>query len=141
MTEVQSTTIPSTSALSEAESLEDLRNLMRASYGDVVDIVKVAGDGFTPLDDKSKLVEVPFIIVTAELHKSDAYDEVAVLRVVTQDNKRYKIRDTSTGIRDQIKTLKRAGNILCEHGLRVSNYTFKNDAGKEQSATTYYIAM
>lgn len=127
--------------LAQASTFADLQELMNAAYGETVNIANVAGDGFVPLDDKSRLVQTPFIIVTAELHDSEAYGKVAVLRVVTEDNKRYKIRDMSSGIRDQVKTMARTGNILCPNGLRVSNYTFTNDQGKEQSASTYYLAF
>lgn len=110
----------------------------------VVDATEAIGtDQFGPiLEDKSRLVGVPFILVYWKFYQGDM-GEFASMGILTQSGDRYIVNDGSTGICAQLRELTDKQNIdamvACKHGFRFSDYTFTAADGTEKPARTYYI--
>lgn len=114
--------------------------------------------------DKKDLVGVPFVIADVRAYEGKfGNDVVAVMALVKGDDdkpRRVVFNDGSTGVKDQvfhmIRSTGRKSGILCEGGLRASEYTYeprdldgnslvgkKGLDGKIIEATpavTYYVA-
>lgn len=118
-------------------SFEDAMRLAADTYGSVIgDADLELGNGFRVAtdDDKARLVNVPFIILTYTFNDGD-YGEFATMMVITSPNgDRLIVNDGSTGIFSQLldimKTTNRTGGIFIERGLRVSEYATCSECGK-----------
>jgi hypothetical protein len=144
-------------------AITDFATAYRAAtdaYGDPVVSTEELGTGFKKIDDKSYLVDKPFLALMWEFHPGDYGDEPFVaVHCVTEANEKLIFVDGSTGIRDALQKWSnrsgRQGGMLCPQGLRDSEFhycedckTAKNkrdthcpDCGtKLTPATTYYIA-
>jgi hypothetical protein len=112
-------------------------------YGQVVSALDVVGDGFMKME-KSECVNRQFLIVDYQFHTdADTQREYVTLRCVNPINQKFFFNDGSTGVYQQMKTLYARGihgGIICETGLRVSEYVYENDKGEKSQARTYYIA-
>lgn len=110
------------------------------------------GTGFDVLDndDKGRLVKQPFVILEWKFNKGDFGEYVAAL-IVTKSNERFVLIDGSTGINKQLadvtmQRLRRGDakpqqGLLCEKGLRVSEYEYVDSkTGESRPAKTYYLA-
>lgn len=133
----------------EVVSAPDLRELsfnqVAALFGDsIVTADEIIGtDQFGPiLEDKGKLVGVPFVIVYFDEYAGD-YGKFVSMWVITANDDRYIINDGSSGLSDQLRTLKEqkgiTAGIACKHGLRVSEYDKELDNGSTVHAKTYYL--
>lgn len=115
--------------------------------GHVVEADKELGTGFAVLDDKNRLLGVPFVAVKIDQHASELNGGgvFVSLHVVTQDGRKYILNDGSTGICAQIEELwKRKPELqglplMVRRGLRRSDYTYMDESGKAKPATTYYL--
>jgi len=107
------------------------------------------GDGYTMLEDKNKLVDVPTLFVQWKFITSDKYgdeSEFVVAHVATKEagvTRRFVIVDGSTGINTQLRTYTnrnqgRQSGMLSVKGLRRSDYKVEVE-GKFIEATTFYI--
>lgn len=113
------------------------------------DVIEFEGSPYKVVD-KDTLVGVPFMIVDIRFSWSEKFDSpFCNVLALTKDNERVVINDGSTGIMEQMKhhlqKTKRKSGIICEGGLRKSEYTTEvydafKDETKEIQATTYYIA-
>ena len=133
--------------------------------GDIVNVSEEMGTGFGLLEDKSKLVGVPLVILEVQEHPGDFSEAFVSLTVVTRDGGKYIVNDGSTGIRDQIfgywdqhpeavtpgvagerKSLK---PFVCRHGFTESNYfrhPVTGDVSRKplegyEKARTYYLDL
>lgn len=120
------------------------KNLTVTSAADVL------GTGFTVLDDKDRLIGVPFYIVDWHVSTGDN-GEFTSLLVLTPEVK-IVVNDGGSGIPAQIQELEpyaRDGIIFVPKGLRKSVFYYDpenvEDKSREQQpgyrkATTYYLA-
>lgn len=109
----------------------------------------VFGDGYK-LTEKSELVGKRMVVV--DWHFSDGdFGPAGFVSVnaVLADDTRVVFNDGSTGVRDQLTdfTLKLKSTlniarqpIVCEDGLRVSEYDYEDAKGNVSRAKTYYLA-
>jgi hypothetical protein len=110
------------------------------------------GSGSTLLTEKQELVDVPFIALTWAFHESDDFRDgdggiiFCSVHVLTKDGDRLVFNDgTKGGIRDQLMELStktgRFEMLVCEKGLRISEYDYEDpNTGMTSRATSYYIA-
>lgn len=100
--------------------------------------------------DKDTLIGVPFMICDVRVSWSTKFDNPFVnILALTKENEKVVINDGSTGIMEQMLHMlnksKRKAGIMCENGLRKSEYEVEvYDAFKDETKTiqaaTYYIA-
>lgn len=142
------TPVVSDDALAEIQSFDDALALINETFGGaVVEADKTLGTGFAVLDDKNKLIDVPFVAVKIDEHTSEisAEGKFVSLHVVTQDGRKLIVNDGSTGIYAQVQALwerkpeLRGLPLMVRHGLRRSDYTYTDTDGKQKPATTYYL--
>lgn len=125
-------------------SFADAVNLARDTYGaeNVAVAADVLGDGFKIVENKDTLIGVQFFAIAWNFLMGDHGEYVAV-RLVTEDNRKLVLMDGSTGIFQMLANYSKktglAGGLLCQKGLRRSDYTYKGEDGKEKSAQTYYL--
>lgn len=133
-----------TEALAGIVSFEDAVALAREAYGvdNVVEAADVLGDGFKMLENKVTLIGVPFFAVSWNFVQGD-HGEYVICRVITQDNQKLIITDGSRGIREMLanysKSSGRYGGLFVRKGLRKSDYTYEDEKGVTQNATTFYL--
>lgn len=100
------------------------------------------GDGFKLLETKDQLIGVPMILLTWDFSIGD-FGEFVSIRLVTKDGGKFIVNDGSTGIRDQLiqYTAKkgRKGGLVCDKGLRRSDYEYTDEKGQKSKAQTYYL--
>lgn len=129
----------------EANPFQAAMDAVAEQYGDVQEITDHLGNGFTVLDDKSKLIGKELIILHIGVNKSafDPEDVFVSMACITREGGRYIVNDGSTGIRNQIKDLVaetgRWGGWRVPKGLRISQYTYENEKGQDVPAETFYI--
>lgn len=129
---------------------EAVKFLTDKGYG-VETVDEYLSDGFEEVDKKD-LVNRTFLIVMAKMSLSQEYMDdngdplpFAVIKVITQDGKRFRFTDGSTGIAQQIKKLETdrpggAVGAIIPGGLTVSEYKYIDEKGKPTPAKTYYFA-
>ena len=151
MSEEITRTIPviSTDALREIDSFEAALELARETFGGTVAVSDVLSDGFALVEDKRKLINVRFLVVSFSFAVSkERFDEngkglkYAVVRLVTERNEKLFLTDGSAGIYNQLVNLADRGiygSILANHGLRMSEYEVVNDKGAKEIARTFYL--
>lgn len=124
----------------------------------VVAIGDVAGDGYTLTKDKESLVNVPFLIVDWNtVTDPSTQRDYATIRLITQDNRKIRINDGSTGIFKQLQEIRERHNLTrgigVPKGLFTSEYWICDDRssdkfgmvvnpdyeGPKRQATTYYL--
>lgn len=130
-------------------SFEDALKLVTDTVGDILDATDEIGSGFAQLDNKDRLVDTTFIILSFSINDGDFRDaegfqqKFVSLRVVAQTGEKYWFTDGSTGIsrqlRDYVEMGGRKAGLLVKNGLRKSEYTFTDANGNEQPAKTYYL--
>lgn len=124
-----------------------------AALGSVTDIEdwNDYGTGFDILDNKDRIVGVPFVILEWRFTESKQYGQTFVSAVcVDEKDNKFIVNDGSTGIYSQLRMVtdkrlseKRAypqTGLVCRKGLRKSEYTVENEDGKNIEAATYYLA-
>lgn len=117
-------------------SAEDAMNLCASTWGDVIDLRDLElGNGFKVTQDKSRLVGVPFLILTSQFYFGD-YSEFASMMVITMDNNNYRLitNDGGSGVCQQLKRAIRLsgrnGGFSVPNGYRVSEYKCCPECGK-----------
>lgn len=133
-----------TEELAGLVTFEDALKLVQAKIG--AENVGVAaaeiGDGFKLLENKDQLIGIPFFAVTWDFHQGD-HGEFVSVKVMAKDGQKYIVNDGSSGIRDQLMAYSAKknvqGGLLCEKGLRRSNYEYEDESGQKKPATTYYL--
>lgn len=126
-------------------SFQDAQRLLEANQVELLDASTEIGDGFTLLDNKDVLVDIPFIALTWVFSDGDypVIDEKGVpqvdpetgepimgkfctMRVVTGDGKKFIVNDGGTGIAKQLLGFEqrtgRSVGLLVQKGLRKSSY-------------------
>lgn len=125
--------------LRDITTFDQAYELARESYGGVVDASEMLGTGFEVLnsDDKSRLVNVPLIVLDSRIHEGDQ-GMFCSLVIVTEQGARYVVNDGSTGIYAQVLRLRekteKEGGWLIRHGLRQSEYATCKNCGKPRTA-------
>lgn len=124
--------------LREIQSFEDATRLLAAEGIGIYDAADEIGDGFSMLDDKNSLVDVPLILVSWLFAKGDYDADYCIARCVTAEGKKFVITDGGTGFAAQIRDYEartgRTAGLLVKRGLRRSDYVNEHGAG-----TTYYL--
>lgn len=130
-------------------SFEEAMALASDKFGDVLDASAVIGSGFIMLEDKDKLLNETFLILSTSFPEGDFRDadgvasHFAVVRLVTARNDHYVITDGGHGIYSQLDEFSvrtgRSGGILVKGGLRKSEYEYTDDKGNVSPAVTYYL--
>lgn len=109
------------------------------------------------LEDKMKLIGVPFIITQAKFSESKKFkgsdgigNSFVILYIVTDADEKFTITDGSTGIAAQVSAeiLRRNTEgivpanqmIFVKNGLTVSEYEYTDDKGNVSDARTFYLA-
>lgn len=120
-------------------SIDDAIALVQAQLGATVyDATEAIGDGFTMLDDKDRLLSIPFFAVSWTFAPGDFGAEYLIMRVVTDRGEKYVVTDGGTGLCDQVRSFtERTGStngLLVRRGLRKSEYD--NEFGH---GVTYYL--
>lgn len=121
------------------DNLADARAAMKL----VVKASEVLGDGAEFIQDKNKLVGVPFLILDWKfIIDEDTEREYVNVLIMGANGEKARFNDGSTGIYAQLKQVsENVGKIGIEvkQGLRRSDYT-KVINGKNEKATTYYLS-
>lgn len=103
----------------------------QALGGQVAEAENLIGDGFSKLDNKDRLLGVPFILVNWGFNEEGEFGEFMYARLVTKDGQKYRISDGSTGLATELKTLTErtglTGGLQVKNGLRKSEYPRCND--------------
>lgn len=132
--------------LRNISSFEDAIRLAEQAYGSVVDATDEIGSGFIMLDNKDRLCDVPFLILSVSFPEGDyrnpdtgEMSHFAVVRLVTQTGDRFVVTDGGHGIYSQLDEFVvrsgRTGGILVKGGLRKSEY----DHPEHGRSVTYYL--
>ena len=121
-------------------------------FSETGEIVVFEGSPYHPVD-KKHLVGMPFIIVGWQFYQGNfgpAVGIVALTRDEVPDTngnrvRRVVINDGSTGMYREWETLCASGKakagLVCQNGLRVSEYTYQDMlTGEDKPASTYYFA-
>jgi hypothetical protein len=129
-------------ALKEFDSWDDVAKVT----GNVTVAADVLGNGYSILEDKSKLLNEPFMIVKYGVHPSEKIQGklFTTIHVLTKGGDKYVVNDGGTGIHQQLTDLKTQMGTVCplmvSRGLRVSEYDYEDpNTGEKTKAETYYI--
>jgi len=149
-TEVEkSTPLYTTDQLADIKSFDDMMQLLADSGIQATEISEY-GDGFEVLNDKRKLVNVPFGILDYKFSEKGDYGRFSIVRLVTKDGRKLIVTDgSSTGIHHQMEDLERRGvrgGVMCPTGVVVSEYTYVGvdpKTGEEirEPGETFYFSM
>lgn len=143
-------------------SPEDLREI--DTFGDAVDILRdkgvisdgelfdLTGFGLLPGDQKHTLVGVPFLILEFQIKPGIHSDDYAEILLVTTTDQRWRLRDSSLGIKNQLKEILAeriaAGyphpnmNIHVRKGLYYREFDYHDTkTGKVSKPRTYYLSL
>lgn len=125
--------------LREIRSIDDAMALVQSQLGATVyDATEAIGDGFSMLDDKDRLLGIPFFAVSWTFAPGDFGTEYLIMRVVTDRDEKFVVTDGGTGLCEQVRSFtNRTGQtagLLVRRGLRKSEYD--NEFGH---GTTYYL--
>lgn len=119
------------------ESFEDIYNAVGSE--NIAHATDVIGDGFSILEEKAQLVNVPLMILSARFTTENARGQgYWSIRVLTKSGEKYVVNDGGYGIAQAMDTLKVKGAkfpVFVPHGLRRRDY----DHPEHGKATTYYF--
>lgn len=113
--------------------------------------VASADDGIISIDvvDKETLIGKPFVMEEWRINASGKFGTFVSVVAMDDNGKRFVFNDGSTGVAVQLAELsayREAHNHpmpyngrYVKHGLRVSEYTYTDDNGKETPAKTFYL--
>lgn len=106
----------------------------------------ITGFRLIPAEGKAELVNMPFLIVSATLKKAIEHGSTYVdIMLVTADDQRIWMRDSSTGIFAQLQERFTAAGttvlygLWVRRGLRFQDFPFKRDDGQTINSRTYYL--
>lgn len=113
-------------------------------------LISEFGDGFVLLKDKSALVGVDLMIITARVIESNKYSTAdgpssfSAFHIMTANNDKFVVVDGSSGLhRQHLDLLNRRGSmggLVVKGGLVQSDYDYTDDKGVTAEATTFYFA-
>ena|SRR5690242_14500122 len=138
-------------ALRDGATFDYYVQLAQDVHGEIVEAGHVLGDGFTLINNKGLLVDVPFLAMEWTFRDGDFGRPYVSVRVVARMPGgaigKYIFNDGSTGIADQLakytKKSGRMGGLMVRQGLRASDYEVELPDGKGGTvmspATTYYL--
>lgn len=103
--------------------------------------------------DKAQLLEVPFRITSLYFETNQRGVSFVYVDAEDADSNGFTFNDSSSGVRQQlvsylIKSEQDSAvesgevvkmNLVIPKGLRVSNFTVKDDHGRDKAARTYYL--
>lgn len=119
-------------------TFEDATRLLTEAFGEIADATTEIGDGFTMLDDKDTLINVPLILLHWTFAPGDFGKEFVIARAMTDRGDKVILTDGGTGLSVQLseytKRTGKNGGLLCPRGLRKSDYVNEFGAG-----TTHYL--
>ena len=119
------------------DSFEDIYNAVGSE--NIAHATDVIGDGFSILEEKAQLVDVPLMILSARFTTENARGEgYWSIRVITKSGEKFVVNDGGYGIAQAMDTLKvKAAKfpVYVPHGLRRRDYTHPEYG----QATTYYF--
>lgn len=123
--------------LAGIKSWEDALALTaQAMGGQVASAEDIVGDGFTRLDNKDRLIGVPFIMVNWGFNAEGEYGEFAFVRAVTKDGGKFRFTDGSvkSGVAQQLMSITDRtglmGGVQVKTGLRKSEYPRCDDCNE-----------
>jgi hypothetical protein len=130
-------------------SFEEAMQLATETFGDVLDAADEIGSGFVKLENKDRLVDTEFVILSYSMSEGDFRDTDGFLqhfvsaRIVTRAGEKFFFTDGGTGIYRQLEDLAvrsgRTGGIHVKNGLRRSEYTWVDKNGNDQPGVTHYL--
>ena len=142
-------------SLAGITSFDDALSLLSES-GVVPESMDDYGTGFKVLDNKDRLIGVPFVILSWRFNDGDyetAPGEKGVFvscEVVTKHGEKYIINDGGSGICRQLNMVSAQrqernhphpqNGLLVDGGLTKSEYEYTDEKGKTSPATTYYLS-
>lgn len=112
-------------------TLEDAVRLIEREFGGVADATTEIGDGFTMLEEKDKLLNVPMVVMqwvfaTGDYTRDGERTEYVIARILTEHAEKFIVTDGGTGICAQLREYEartgRTGGLMCGRGLRKSEY-------------------
>lgn len=112
--------------LRSLRTFEDAKRLAEESYGSIVDAAHEIGDGFTMVENKRQLIDVPMLLVTWQFTAGDFGEDYVICRAMTERGDKVIFVDGGTGICAQLREYEqrsqRTGGMLVPRGLRRSEY-------------------
>lgn len=128
----------------KVDNIGDARALLESHNGAVLDASKVLGDGAELIEDKDRLINIPFLVLDWRfIVDQKTTNEYASVLVMNGEGAKARFNDGSTGVYAQLKKVTEEyginGGLQCKRGLRKSEYTVEAD-GKPTRAVTYYLA-
>lgn len=117
------------------ETMDQALEYAKATYGSLVQISDILGDGFAVVSDKRTLCGVPFLILSYTDQNGDngVYASIRVVARTKDGDKRLVINDGGVGIREQLTRLTQLGimgGVLVPGGLRRSEFLFDRTTNK-----------
>lgn len=111
---------------------------------------ELSGYGLLPGNQKEQLVGVPFLIIEYSFKTGRDNSQFAECSIITTNDQRYTLRDSSKGIYAQLRALydERFANghpypNLCHYvrkGLTFQDFSYTTTSGEVVKPRTYYIS-
>lgn len=134
------------------EEVETFEEAMRAIAEAGLTVHKVSS--FDLIENNDELVGRPFLILSYRVNPEGDFGEFVSVMAIDRDNRRFVFNDGGTGVRLQLQELAQKGivsRILCEKGLRRSDFRFDEKTGEvvkrsdpryadSKPAKTYYLS-
>lgn len=138
-------------------SMDDAIALLQSKGIIVVEAADEIGDGFLLIDDKSKLIDIPLLIISWNVNAGDFSQTFVSVRAIARfgqkEDTKIVFNDGGTGIKEQLEAYaakykdRPMGGIFVHHGLRASVYGLDKDdqpvkLGSPEAvgkAVTYYL--
>jgi hypothetical protein len=139
--------------LREIDTFADAVDILRAK-GVITDkqMFDLTGFGLLPGDQKHTLLGIPFLILEFNIRPGLKGDDYADILLVTTTDQRWRLRDSSLGIKEQLKELLRdriaSGisypnmNVHVRKGLYFREFAYHDtESGKTTNPRTYYLQL
>lgn len=132
------------------QTFQDALSYLESQGHGVVKSTDVLGDGFEVLQDKKRLIAVPFVIIDWDYVPGDMGRYVTV-RLMTAENRKFRISDGSSGIYQQLEKLTEEkgmkSGLAVPGGLRESTFWIdkagtpvnEDSPDRVKKVTTFYL--
>lgn len=110
---------------------------------------QLSGFGLLPGNRKSELVGVPFLIIQFEFKNGKNDSSFVECHIITTNDERHVLRDSSRGIHEQLQTLHRervaSGHlnpnygVYVRKGLTYRDNPYKSPTGESLITRTYFL--
>jgi hypothetical protein len=128
----------------QIDNIADARNALENAGVAVIASNVLFGDGSEFIQDKSRLVGTPFLVLDWRfIIDEETKREYVNVLVMNPQGAKARFNDGSTGVYQQLKQVTEQAGIVaieCRLGLRKSDYTYTNDKGETSKAVTYYLS-